>query len=279
MGLTCSPARLCSSSVREGGSGATEGPRAAGTRRLGERQCRLQFALVSLTGTGTGIRAFTMCSVQTRGQEGSVHVPPCERTGSASSTHGPGWPLPASLFSHSDPAVLLQKKCFSIDSPGYEPEVVAVHPSGDMVAVGGTDGNVRLYSILGTTLKDEGKLLEAKGPVTDLAYSHDGAFLAVCDASKVVTVFSVADGYSENNVFYGHHAKIVCLAWSPDNEHFASGGMDMMVYVWTLSDPETRVKIQDAHRLHHVSSLAWLDEHTLVTTSHDASVKEWTITY
>uniref|UniRef100_A0A2K6SFE6 WD repeat domain 1 n=1 Tax=Saimiri boliviensis boliviensis TaxID=39432 RepID=A0A2K6SFE6_SAIBB len=172
-----------------------------------------------------------------------------------------------------------QRKCFSIDSPGYEPEVVAVHPGGDTVAVGGADGNVRLYSILGTTLKDEGKLLEAKGPVTDVAYSHDGAFLAVCDASKVVTVFSVADGYSENNVFYGHHAKIVCLAWSPDNEHFASGGMDMMVYVWTLSDPETRVKIQDAHRLHHVSSLAWLDEHTLVTTSHDASVKEWTITY
>jgi WD40 repeat protein len=58
------------------------------------------------------------------------------------------------------------------------------------------DGNVRVYSILGTTLKDEGKLLEATGPVTDLAYSHDGAFLAVCDASKVVTVFSVADGYS-----------------------------------------------------------------------------------
>ncbi|KAH0515687.1 WD repeat-containing protein 1, partial [Microtus ochrogaster] len=172
-----------------------------------------------------------------------------------------------------------QKKCFSIDNPGYEPEVVAVHPGGDAVAVGGSDGNVRVYSILGTTLKDEGKLLEAKGPVTDVAYSHDGAFLAVCDASKVVTVFSVADGYSENNVFYGHHAKIVCLAWSPDNEHFASGGMDMMVYVWTLSDPETKVKIQDAHRLHHVSSLAWLDEHTLVTTSHDASVKEWTITY
>ncbi|OBS75449.1 hypothetical protein A6R68_13976 [Neotoma lepida] len=98
-------------------------------------------------------------------------------------------------------------------------------------------------------------------------------------ALKVVIVFSVADGYSENNVFYGHHAKIVCLAWLPDNEHFASSGMDMMVYVWTLSDPETKVKIQDAHWLHRVSSLAWLDKHTLVTTSHDVSVKEWTITY
>lgn len=35
----------------------------------------------------------------------------------------------------------------------------------------------------------------------------------------------------------------------------------------------------DTHRLHHVSSLAWVDDHTLVTVSHDATVKEWTITY
>uniref|UniRef100_A0A8C2U6G8 WD repeat domain 1 n=2 Tax=Coturnix japonica TaxID=93934 RepID=A0A8C2U6G8_COTJA len=172
-----------------------------------------------------------------------------------------------------------KKKCFAIDDLGYEPEAVAVHPGGTSVAVGGTDGNVRLYSIQGNSLKSDDKTLEAKGPVTDLAYSHDGAFLAVCDANKVVTVFSVPDGYAEHNVFYGHHAKVVCIAWSPDNEHFASGGMDMMVYVWTVSDPETRVKIPDAHRLHHVSGLAWLDEHTLVTTSHDASVKEWSISY
>lgn len=30
-----------------------------------------------------------------------------------------------------------QRKCFSIDNPGYEPEVVAVHPGGETVAVGG----------------------------------------------------------------------------------------------------------------------------------------------
>lgn len=39
-----------------------------------------------------------------------------------------------------------QKKCFSIDSPGYEPEVVAVHPSGDTVAVGGTVSLLSLMS-------------------------------------------------------------------------------------------------------------------------------------
>ncbi|KAJ7329556.1 hypothetical protein JRQ81_015730 [Phrynocephalus forsythii] len=172
-----------------------------------------------------------------------------------------------------------KKKCFAIDNLGFDPEVVAVHPGGGMAAVGGTDGKVYLYAIQGASLKRDEKTLEVKGPVTDLAYSRDGSFLAVTDASKAVTAFNAGEDYAEYNVFYGHHAKIVCIAWSPDNEHFASGGMDMMVYIWTVSDPETRVKIQDAHRLHHVSSLAWLDEHTLVTTSHDASVKEWSISY
>lgn len=43
--------------------------------------------------------------------------------------------------------------------------------------------------------------------------------------------------------FYGHHAKPVSLAWSPDNEHFATGGMDMMVYVWAVDDADKRIKL------------------------------------
>ncbi|XP_026137086.1 WD repeat-containing protein 1-like isoform X2 [Carassius auratus] len=164
-----------------------------------------------------------------------------------------------------------KKKLFTLDSLGYEPESAAVHPGG------GADGKVRLYSVQGNTLKDDGKVLEVQGPVTDMSYSQDGAFLAVTDEKKVITVFSVADGYTEKSQFYGHHAKVVCLSWSPDNEHFATGGMDMMVYVWTVNDSDKRIKIPDAHRLHHVSGLAWLNPNTLITTSHDACVKQWTL--
>ncbi|MCI4385360.1 hypothetical protein PGIGA_G00049550 [Pangasianodon gigas] len=170
-----------------------------------------------------------------------------------------------------------KRKVFTLDNLGYEPEVGAIHPGGGTVAVGGADGNVYLYSVQGNTLKDDGKVLDTKGPVTDLQYSRDGAFLAVSNEKKVIIVYTVADGYAVKNEFYGHHAKVVCLSWSPDNDHFASGGMDMMVYVWTVSNPDNRIKIPDAHRLHHISSLAWLDEHTLVTTSHDACVKQWTL--
>uniref|UniRef100_A0A8C8CZF0 WD repeat domain 1 n=1 Tax=Oncorhynchus tshawytscha TaxID=74940 RepID=A0A8C8CZF0_ONCTS len=172
-----------------------------------------------------------------------------------------------------------QKKVFMLDSLDYEPEAGAIHPGGSTAAVGGADGKVHLYSVQGNTLKDEGKSMEAKGPVTDMAYSKDGAYLAVTDEKKVVTVFTVADDYAVKNDFYGHHAKVVTLAWSPDNEHFASGGMDMIVYVWTVNDADKRLKIPDAHRLHHVSGLAWIDEHTLVTTSHDASIKQWTLKF
>ncbi|KAK5608927.1 WD repeat-containing protein 1 [Crenichthys baileyi] len=172
-----------------------------------------------------------------------------------------------------------KKKVFTLDNLGYEAEVGAIHPGGTTAAVGGNDAKVHLYSIQGSTLKDEGKTLEAKGAITDMAYSNDGAYLAVIDDKKVATAYSVADGYSVKNEFYGHHAKPVSLAWSPDNEHIATGGMDMMVYIWTIGDADKRIKLPDAHRLHHVSSLAWIDAHTLVTTSHDASVKQWTITY
>ncbi|XP_067894170.1 WD repeat-containing protein 1 [Heterodontus francisci] len=179
--------------------------------------------------------------------------------------------------------VLLQnkKKVFTIEKLDYEPECVAVHPGGVTVAVGGNDGKVHLYSIQGTTLQKCDCVLSLGhlAVVTAIAYSPDGANLAVCAANKVITVFSVADEYKEENSYHGHHAKVVCVGWSPDNQHFATGGMDGLVFIWTLNDPNKRFKIPDTHRLYHVSSVAWLDEHTLVTTSHDACVKQWTITY
>lgn len=84
----------------------------------------------------------------------------------------------------------------------------------------------------------------------------------------IVMVFSFPNDYSESNIFYRQHANITCLAWSPVKEHFASCGMYMIVYVWALNNLNTRVKIQDAHQLHHIS-LAWLVQHTLLTISHN----------
>ncbi|KAJ0023594.1 hypothetical protein NQD34_003493 [Periophthalmus magnuspinnatus] len=171
-----------------------------------------------------------------------------------------------------------KKKVFTLDNLDFEPEVGALQPKGTTAAVGDAEGKIHLYSVCGGTLSSTEPLLEVAAKLTDLSFSPDGAFLAALDEHKVLTVFSVTDNYAMSN-FYGHHAKPVTMSWNPDCEHIATGGMDMNVYVWDINDEDKRIKLPDTHRLHHVSSLAWLDAHTLVTTSHDASVKQWTITY
>lgn len=172
-----------------------------------------------------------------------------------------------------------KKKVFAIENPEYEPENVSIHPGGVTVAVGGNDGNVYLYSIQGNTLQKNDCVLDLSNtPVTALSYSPDGANLAVCCTNKVAN-YTVADGYKGPLEYYGHYAKVLCVGWSPDNEHFATGGMDGMVFIWSVSESTKRIKIPDSHRLYHVGCVAWLDERTLVTSSHDACVKQWTIIY
>uniref|UniRef100_UPI00358DF9B6 WD repeat-containing protein 1 n=1 Tax=Myxine glutinosa TaxID=7769 RepID=UPI00358DF9B6 len=174
-----------------------------------------------------------------------------------------------------------RKKVYTLSIEDYAPQDVDLHPSGDTVAVGGDDSKVHLYSIDGNVLctRASPETLDVPGPVMSLAYSPDGSILAVVNANKVITTYQVADGYKEHNNYYGHHAKPVSLAWCPDNQHFATSGMDCLVYVWNVDDTEKWIKITDAHRMYHISSLAWLDSHTLVTTSQDTTVKQWTINY
>ncbi|XP_068171887.1 WD repeat-containing protein 1 [Antennarius striatus] len=173
-----------------------------------------------------------------------------------------------------------KKKVFTLSNLDYEVEVGALHPQGTTAAVAGADGNIRLYSIQEDTLKKEDKIINVQEKkITNMAYSDDGVYLGVIDEGKAASVFTVADDYALKNRFYGHHAKPVCIAWSPDNEHFATSGMDMLVCVCTVANSERIIKLKDAHRMHHVSSLAWLDKQTLVTTSHDACIKQWTVKY
>ncbi|GCB62229.1 hypothetical protein scyTo_0013042 [Scyliorhinus torazame] len=173
-----------------------------------------------------------------------------------------------------------KKKVFMFENLDYDPRCAAIHPGGGTVAVGGNDSIVHLYSIQENTLQKDCVITsESLEAVLAMAYSPDGANLAVCSENKVITVFGVADGYKDGSAFYGHHAKALCISWSPDNQHFATGGMDGLIFIWTLNDRNKIFKIPDAHRLYHINCIAWLDEHTLVSSSPDACVKQWTITY
>lgn len=57
---------------------------------------------------------------------------------------------------------------------------------------------IHLYSIHGNTLKDEGRTIDINSQITDMAYSDDGAHLAVITGKKAVLLYSVADDYAVN---------------------------------------------------------------------------------
>lgn len=65
----------------------------------------------------------------------------------------------------------------------------------------------------------------------DLAWSPDGALLAVASAAGGITLFDAATG-AVRHALAGHEDGANCLAWSPDGALLATGGQDGCVRFW-----------------------------------------------
>lgn len=57
---------------------------------------------------------------------------------------------------------------------------------------------IHLYSINGNSLEDQGRTIDVKSPITDMAYSDDGAHLVVLTERKAVILYSAVDNYEVN---------------------------------------------------------------------------------
>ena len=115
-------------------------------------------------------------------------------------------------------------------------ETVAVHPDGNLVAVGGADylstgerdGAVCVWDIA-TKLK----VATFDTGVYALAFDPQGRFLVGAGLTDHVHVWDLA---SESEVFAleGHQERINAVAFSPDGNYLLSGGDDQTVRVWDL---------------------------------------------
>lgn len=61
---------------------------------------------------------------------------------------------------------------------------------------------IHLYTIHGNTLKDEGRTIDTKSQITGMAYSDDGAHLAIINDKKAAILYSVADDYAVNALHF-----------------------------------------------------------------------------
>ncbi|XP_077991958.1 WD repeat-containing protein 1-B-like [Glandiceps talaboti] len=161
----------------------------------------------------------------------------------------------------------------------YAPSAVAIHPGQTEVTVGGSEDNkLHIYKLEGDTLHEENQI-GIKGAIIGLAYSSDGVYIASSDAARRVSVFHTADQSPVGRERIYHTARVNCLAFSPDNKHIASGGLDTNIIVWDLEDEKKRITIKGAHAMNQITGIGWLDDNTVVSTGQDCNIIQWSITY
>lgn len=158
----------------------------------------------------------------------------------------------------------------------YAPTSIAAH--GAVVAVGGDDKLVHIYTLSGTDLKDtEVVLRRATSPISAVAFSASGKKLAVgASNGKVYAYDAAADWKLITDRWSAHTARITSLAWDESEQFAVSGSLDTNVMVWSVEDPGKRIRALNAHK-DGVTGVAWEKPGKVISAGGDASVKVWTV--
>jgi WD40 repeat protein len=118
---------------------------------------------------------------------------------------------------------------------------VARHPSQDIVVIGGQDRVPYVYLVdrpKNMKIADDTTLVRKlemqKGAIFALAWSSDGARIAVAGAAPEAVLYDAATG-ERVAACTGHSAGIYALAFTPDGKKLATGGFDGRVRIYDSS--------------------------------------------
>ncbi len=121
---------------------------------------------------------------------------------------------------------------------------VARHPTKEIVVVGGEDRTPYIYMMdrpKNMKIADDTtlirKLERQDGAIAALAWSPDGAHIAVAGASPEITIYDAESG-RRVAACKGHKAGIYTVAFSPDGQMLATGGFDGQVRLYRVATGE-----------------------------------------
>jgi len=149
---------------------------------------------------------------------------------------------------------------------------LAVSPDSSLIAVGCTDGVVRLWDV--SSSKEIKVFKGHKNLLTCLVFSKDGRKLASADWSGNIYVWDVASGKGIKMKEGVHKAAVKSLAFSYRGDVLASGGGigDNLIVLWNVTDGKV-----DERLTYHTSGISSLifEKHLLYSASWDKTVRVW----
>jgi WD40 repeat protein/serine/threonine protein kinase len=145
---------------------------------------------------------------------------------------------------------------------------VAVSPDGRLLASGGDDAMINLWSAV--TGRDRAALQGHTKPVLALAFSPDGKTLVSASQDTTVRSWNVVAA-TLKTTFRGHNTPVLCLALDPTNGTLAAGSEDGVVKLWNATTGEELASWKHPKR---VTSLAFApDGSMLAEGSADGTVQ------
>jgi WD40 repeat protein len=150
---------------------------------------------------------------------------------------------------------------------------VAFSPSGELLAAGTADGEIRIWQ---TT--DGTPLLTCQGHtdwVWSVAFSPDGTRLASGSQDQTIRFWDVSTGQCLK-ILQEHSSWIRSVAFSPDGTRLASGSEDKTICFWDVSTGEC-LKILLGHT-NRICSVAFSPDGTrLASGGHDQTIRFWDV--
>lgn len=126
-----------------------------------------------------------------------------------------------------------QKPIWEEQLEKFEASALAVCPLTKVIAVGGKNGEVRIYAAL------TGKVLVTlkghKDAVTAIDFNSDGTRVVTGSADKTARIWDAENG-KELGVLKGHTDRIAAVGFNPGGEMIVTGSADKTVKVWEFKE-------------------------------------------
>ena len=166
--------------------------------------------------------------------------------------------------------------------PGEAPfsGAAALTPDGRTLAVGRTDGSVRLWDVSAPErpVAVEPPLTGATGLVEQLTTSPDGRTLAVSSDDGTVRLWDLAPGGPRPGpTLTGPTNYVFASAFSPDGRLLAAASADRSGYLWDLRRPGAPVAVLGGPTSYAYSPAFSPDGATLAIGSADKTVRLWDV--
>ncbi|MEZ4866879.1 MAG: BTAD domain-containing putative transcriptional regulator [Caldilineaceae bacterium] len=160
---------------------------------------------------------------------------------------------------------------------------LAFSPDGQLLAVAGTDGVVRLWRVAGMQLVS---VCPGNGRwVWSVCFSPDGRYLATGCADRMVRIWQMgpfngeqqeAAEWQVQHTLSGHSDAVFAVCFSPDSQQLASAAADGAIWLWHV--PSWQHQQTLVGHTAAVNTIAYHPAgHLLASAGRDRTVRLWTV--